>query len=80
MLQNLKQKINPSILYDKGDGDKTSPSDNYEAVEKHTADCTGDNTINEASENDFFMKRGGEVNKKIEVVKKKRRNISNVIG
>ena len=87
MLQNLKQKINPSILYDKGDGDKDSLCDNYEAVEKHTADCTGDNSINnsinEATENDvgdFFMKRGGEVNKKIEVVKKKRRNISHVIG
>ena len=83
MLQNLKQQINPSILYDKGDGDKDSLCDNYEAVEKHTADCTGDNSINEAKENDvgdFFMKRGGEVNKKIEVVKKKKRNSSHVIG
>ena len=83
MLQKLKQKINPSILYDKGDADKDSPSHNYETIEKHSTGCTGDNSINEATENeigDFFMKRGGEVNKKIEVVKKKRRNISHVIG
>ena len=41
----------------------------------HTAYCTGDNPL-EATENevgDFFMKGGGEVNKKIEVVKKKRK-------
>ena len=83
MLQNLKQKIKLSILFDKGDADKDSPSDNYETIEKHTTGCTGDNSINEATANeigDFFMKRGGKVNKKIEFVKKKRRNISHVIG
>ena len=35
ILQNFKQKINPWILYDKGDADKDSPSDNYEAVSRN---------------------------------------------
>ena len=53
---------------------------NNETVEKQTADCTGDNSLNEATENEigyFFMKRGGEVNKKME---EKRKNITHVIG
>ena len=50
---------------------------------KQTADGTGDNSLNEFTENEggyFFMKRGGEVNKKMKVVQEKRKNISHVIG
>lgn len=61
MLQNFKQKINPSIIYDKG----------YSLSK--IADCTGDNWINEVVGNDvgdFLKERGEEVNKKIEVERK----------
>ncbi|XP_061196712.1 uncharacterized protein LOC133204990 [Saccostrea echinata] len=98
MIEKLKQKITPSILYQNETGDnleikteeknttepnelatsKMTPANSDTACREKQTNCTGDSNL--SNNEDFFSKKGGEVQCKIENLKKKRRNISHVIG